>query len=337
MAVTKEMEANMQTSARKPSSGEPSCASAWDCFFSQTTIDPQFCFDVVTGDCETLYTYFGDLQENLFYISDGMRDTFGFRSNLVFNLIEQWRSRIHGELWREKYDGDIAFMLSGQRDTHDLRYIVEDVSGRSMWIRCTGQLRWNEDHTLPLYFAGWIVKQDDRFEVDPTSNFLSEATLRYQLAEWMHQNHALTAIGFCVNHISYANKRYGRQTVDRMLQRISQRLLEKLSQKLAFYRLPGIRCTAVADALGEEEVQQIIGTIRQIVEEEYAPLAETSFCVIGIALLCMNLAKSLRGLWLALTEMWMDSCSWEHNENFQLVAEWTLFTSEKYSEIAISS
>ena len=327
----------MQTSARKPSSGEPSCASAWDCFFSQTTIDPKFCFDAVTGDCETLYTYFGDLQENLFYISDGMRDTFGFRSNLVFNLIEQWRSRIHGELWREKYDGDIAFMLSGQRDTHDLRYIVEDVSGRSMWIRCTGQLRWNEDHTLPLYFAGWIVKQDDRFEVDPTSNFLSEATLRYQLAEWMHQNHALTAIGFCVNHISYANKRYGRQTVDRMLQRISQRLLEKLSQKLAFYRLPGIRCTAVADALGEEEVQQIIGTIRQIVEEEYAPLAETSFCVIGIALLCMNLAKSLRGLWLALTEMWMDSCSWEHNENFQLVAEWTLFTSEKYSEIAISS
>ena len=52
-----------------------------------------------------------------------------------------------------------------------------------------------------------------------------------------------------------------------------------------------------------------------------AHLPETSFCVIGIALLCMNLAKSLRGLLLALAEIWMDSCSWEHNEKFQLVAE----------------
>ena len=52
-----------------------------------------------------------------------------------------------------------------------------------------------------------------------------------------------------------------------------------------------------------------------------AHLPETSFCVIGIALLCMNLAKSLKGLLLALAEMWIAWCNWEENEKFQLVTE----------------
>lgn len=36
------------------------------------------------------YLYFGDLQSNLYYISDNMRDDFGFESNIVQDLIEKW-------------------------------------------------------------------------------------------------------------------------------------------------------------------------------------------------------------------------------------------------------
>ena len=52
-----------------------------------------------------------------------------------------------------------------------------------------------------------------------------------------------------------------------------------------------------------------------------AHLPETSFCVIGIALLCMNLAKSLKRLLLALAEMWIDWYDREQSEKFRLVTE----------------
>ena len=65
-----------------------------------------------------------------------------------------------------------------------------------------------------------------------------------------------------------------------------------------------------------------------------AHLPETSFCVIGIALLCMNLAKSLRGLLLALAEMWMGWYDREQSEKFRLVTEWTLFIVSKFWRVA---
>lgn len=47
-----------------------------------------------------------------------------------------------------------------------------------------------------------------------------------------------------------------------------------------------------------------------------AHLPETSFCVIGITLIYINLAKSLRELLLAFVEVWLFCFSWNQNENF---------------------
>ena len=52
-----------------------------------------------------------------------------------------------------------------------------------------------------------------------------------------------------------------------------------------------------------------------------AHLPETSFCVIGIALLCMNLAKSLRRLLRTFIQMWVYLLDLNQNENFWVVAE----------------
>ena len=52
-----------------------------------------------------------------------------------------------------------------------------------------------------------------------------------------------------------------------------------------------------------------------------AHLPETSFCVIGIALLCMNFAKSLRRLLRTFIQMWVYLLDLNQNENFWVVAE----------------
>ena len=55
-----------------------------------------------------------------------------------------------------------------------------------------------------------------------------------------------------------------------------------------------------------------------------AHLPETSFCVIGIALLCMNLAKRLRSLLRHFFVMCFAPINWKPKPNFQMVAEETL-------------
>ena len=52
-----------------------------------------------------------------------------------------------------------------------------------------------------------------------------------------------------------------------------------------------------------------------------AHLPETSFCVIGIALLCMKLAKRLRSLLHHFFVMCFAPINWEPKPNFQMVAE----------------
>ena len=78
--------------------------SELDYFFSHNYHDMRFFLKSITKSNNSVYTYFGDMQKNMFYISDNMRDTFGFDSNIVEALLDKWRDVIHGNKWKSLYD-----------------------------------------------------------------------------------------------------------------------------------------------------------------------------------------------------------------------------------------
>ena len=61
------------------------------------------------------YPYIGDLQSNLFYVSDEMRDVFGLPSNIVHDLVSVWGSRITDPKDAEIFREDIAQILRGEK------------------------------------------------------------------------------------------------------------------------------------------------------------------------------------------------------------------------------
>ena len=213
------------------------------------------------------YTFFGDVQNNVFYISDNMRDDFGFESNIVIDLLDKWRKCIYGEKWKKNYDNDIKKMLEPDYVLHDLHYQVKNKNGKVLWIRCCGDLEWNEDHTKPLFFAGRVTKQSDFFIIDPVTNFPTKDTLQIYLQNRQNNKESFWTIGFCLNEMSKINTLHGNNFADRLIRNISNNLIDSLGSIMTFYRLPGVRGIAVADS--DIDKENVVNTIREIIENEY--------------------------------------------------------------------
>lgn len=218
-------------------------------FLSSSNCDMEVLFRSVSQDNDSSYFYFGDMQKDLFYISDNMRDDFGFQSNLVPGLLQLWADRISTPEFQDIYWQDISSMLREKRVIHDLRYRVRDVHGNNQWIRCYGILKWNADRTKPLFFSGRVTHQDTNFVVDPITGFPRELAAVQPLEELRNENKKTLVIGFSLNGMTAVNSTRGRSYGDRLIQRVANALMENLSWQMSFYRLEGARCMAVVNPI----------------------------------------------------------------------------------------
>lgn len=244
-------------------------ADELDQFFKEAYHDMRFVLKTITKHKANSYIYFGDIQKNLFYISDNLRDEFGFESNVVPDFAAEWAKRIYRENGVEKYWHNFQYLYENHESVHDLRYQVRNKDGEVLWIRCCGEVQWNEDKTVPLFFAGRITKQDDSFVVDPITNFPSGSAVLNHLSEIQERGKSCYAVGFCYNNISKMNTMLGRNTVDEMIHDISLKLMDELFDQVSFYRLAGIRCAAVVDKESGLKKNDLIRRIQEIVKKHY--------------------------------------------------------------------
>ena len=253
---------------RAVSSGE----SLFDQFVNSTYCDMEMFFKAISQQNATSYFYFGDMQKDMFYISDNMRDEFGFSGNIVPGLLQEWARRITTRKFREMFWQEIGAMLRDKRTVHDLRYQVRTASGRSVWIRCYGVLKWNEDRTAPLFFSGRVTHQDEDFVVDPTTNFFREVTMFRRLDEAHKKGEPVLAIGFSLNNITEINSTRGRAYSDSLIRGIAEALTEALSDRMSFFRLEGVRCIAIVDGAQPNQGAELVEQIRAIIADRYRML-----------------------------------------------------------------
>lgn len=238
-------------------------------FLANTYCDVTFLLAKLSDDNSTSYFYFGDIQKNIYFISDNMREKFGFEDNIVPDLLHQWASRIKDPTLLETFWMDIDAMFTKKKSSHDLRYPIADAAGSILWIRCIGEIKWSEDGTTPLFFAGQITRQDESFIVDSLTNFPTEIVLTRYLNSVSEQGQRCQVIGFSFNHMTQINNKHGRRYGDDLLREISGKLYKKLSSQLRFYRLNGMRCIALMDSASPDDAKQAILQIKGIIEQEY--------------------------------------------------------------------
>ena len=272
--------------AALPAEQFQTCSTQFQNFLSQANCDVEALFRSVSQDNDSSYFYMGDMQRDLYYISDNMKEDFGFPHNQVKGLLHQWSKRITTPEFQDIFWQDISRMLREKRTLHDLRYQVRDVHGNNLWVRCYGILKWNEDKTEPLFFSGRVTHQDKNFVVDPISNFPREHAAFPQLEELRKSGEKALVIGFRLNGLTEVNSTKGRAYGDRLLKKLAEALMEKLVWKMSFYRLEGMRCMAIVNSacLAAEGEKALVEQIRTIAETCYASMdvSVRNVCSFGI-------------------------------------------------------
>lgn len=259
--------------------------TAFHQFIQANFFDAETLFHSITSINRSQFLYFGDLQTNLFYISDNMRDAFGFPSNVVPDLLNTWIKRICSPEDQQLYCRDIADMMAHKRTVHDLRYQVRDCFGNHMWVHCCGLLQWNDTYTVPLFFSGCLSTQDAEFMVDPVTRLLQEAAATQKLLELHAGNQTVPVIVFSLNGFTEINRIKGRQMANQMLRSIVALLTNRFNNTLSFFRLDGMRFMALVSPHCTVSTETLIDAIRSAVAESYRSSGVLLRCPCSVGLL----------------------------------------------------
>ncbi len=258
----------LQTAHQKAHpNGHPNNTSAFWNYLHNNYYNPETIFRSITLSDTFHFIFFGDLKTNHYYISDNLRDTFGFSDNTISFFPTEWEKRIATEAHRALFRQDIAQIMQEHRTTHDLRYQVQDVEGRTYWVHSCGIIEWNDDHNVPRFFSGSITAQNDAFTVDPVTNFFGEYAALTKLMELQEQEQESILIVFSLDSFTEINQTKGRYLGNLLLQAISSRLTRHFT--FPFYRLDGVRFMTILPVNDFEYCQQCIEDIRTVIEQEY--------------------------------------------------------------------
>lgn len=316
--------------------GESKEITSLERFLSATHYDISAFFNALSQDNSSSYFFFGDVQKNAYYISDNMRDKFGFESNFVPGLLQIWPKRMVNPQDRERYVESLRKIRADKEAVHDLRYPVWDAAGRSVWVRCYGLMQWDEDGETPLFFSGRITQQDEDFIVDPMTNFPKESVLVRQLERMEEKDLPCLVIGFSFNGIHEINTVRGRACSNHLTREIADALGERLSGEMSFYRLDGMRCAALVSAECVERPEVLIRKIREVMEEFYLQLdipirQPCSFALIHYSpdrFTPMNFLAALVALIRKARQMpdseFIDDCSGDLQQNIRQMSKMVL-------------
>ena len=233
-----------------------------------TYTNTSFFLQTITKDGST-YTFWGDVQKKLYFVSDNMRDRFGFKRNKVEDLPRKWVDRIYNPIDKRRYQLDVENMIRDKKQAFDERYMVQDCDDHIFWVHCYGQIEWSEDKTTPLFFCGKINAQDMSLITDPVTSFAGESIIMNHLKMIEKYNRHCSCIGFSLNHVQKINSIQGRTYGKRMMQDVAHELVRRCNKMVTFYRLDTTYFIAILSTSAGIPYEQCIEEIREIIQETY--------------------------------------------------------------------
>lgn len=214
-------------------------STAFQSFLQNYYFDAETFFHSIAMPGAPFYLYCGDVQQNIYYISDNLRDTFNFDSNLVYDFVGLLEQRIY-EPDRQLHIKDTQDMFREKRTTHSVRYRIFDKDGQLIWIHCRGTLTWDDKHEKPLFFSGSMISLTNESEVDPVTGLLNLSCALKDLAAPCRYRTKLLLLCFNLRNFSDINLSLGRSTGDAMLREIANHMELELGEEFSLFRLDGV-------------------------------------------------------------------------------------------------
>lgn len=227
--------------------------------------DPEILINAISDQEKPYYLYIGDMKENVFYISDRMKDDFSFDSNIVRDLIHKWGDLIVDRDKGAYYD-DINAILTQKKECHNICYQIRNAKGEIIWVHCQGVIKW--ENGTPLFFAGIVSNLQEERNIDPITGLWGPSALINQLEILSKTGGWIIGIG--LNDFSSINNSIGRTEGNLILRNIAQIFQIKLGHLFHFYRIDNIKFVAVSRNPGSVPSGTITENIKNITETIYS-------------------------------------------------------------------
>lgn len=224
-----------------------------------------FLNSIAMADTE-IYLYCGDVEKNVYFISDNLKEDFGFRDNLVYDFIPELEKRIY-EGDRQMHIDDSRAMMEQKRTVHDIRYRIYKKNGELAWVHCRGILKWNADKSKPLFFSGSMTGLKREAEIDSITGLLSLSGAVQEIAEHCRRQREGVLLCFTLMNFTDINRAYGHVTANQILWELGCELRRQMGEEYTCIRMDGLRFLVLP--AGPVDLSETAALIRRIVTKVY--------------------------------------------------------------------
>lgn len=246
-------------------------------YYSSSTL-----FQALTHNSLPMYTAFGDLKHNFFYVSDRIKETFGTEGNLIsdlFNRAEQdWLAT---DTDRKLFRNALEDLLKNRKSDFDLYLRVHDVEQNVLWMHWHGVFKWNDGEDVPIFYAGFLFKQDESFVIDPTTNLPKLEAARLEIVRKVEKKQPFTILAFTLGNFRFINDTRGRDFANRLMRSVIKGLSGKIGQEIELYRLEGLTFAAIMDEQNEDKRISLLHNILRsicITYQDYGISTDQAVC-----------------------------------------------------------
>ena len=234
-------------------------------FISTHYFDPETLFNSIAGQERRYYLYFGDMKENIFFISDRMKEDFAFPSNIVQDWLTKWGNLII-EADRENYRNDIDEIFRLKKQYHSINYRVKNSRGEAVWVHGQSVIKWKDEE--PVFFAGLVSDLQEDLNIDPVTGLLRSVAIMSRLKELAKVGGWVIAFG--LNDFSSINDTIGRTRANQVLRKIFQILQTEQRSFLSFFRIDNVKFVAIARQQNNTPLTKIANHIKTVITDVYA-------------------------------------------------------------------
>ena len=234
-------------------------------FISTHYFDPETFFNSIAGQERRYYLYFGDMKENIFFISDRMKEDFAFPSNIVQDWLTKWGNLII-EADRENYRNDIDEIFKLKKQHHSINYRVKNSRGEAVWVHGQSVIKWKDEK--PVFFAGLVSDLQEDLNIDPVTGLLRSVATMSRLKELAKVGGWVIAFG--LNDFSSINDTIGRTRANQVLRKIFQILQDEQRSFLSFFRIDNVKFVAIPRQQNSIPPTKIANHIKTVITDVYA-------------------------------------------------------------------
>ena len=185
--------------------------------------------------CMNDYLYVYDILNDTYFITERALSRFALKSNIFTRVNDVLKTIVHEDDF-DMLSADLAEMIQGHKDEHNLQYRWLGIDGSPIWINCKGHIiRDTSNQTLMM--IGCINEIGNRQKADNVSGLLSETSLREHLASVYSALEDAMFLRIGIDDFKMINERHGSEYGNFVLRSVADCIKKCLNSSQHVYRL----------------------------------------------------------------------------------------------------